>query len=139
MVLHRRQGSPAPGRWPGPARRLILLDGGALGRGEPRHGVPSVGLVLEQHEIVALVLVRPDDRGHGGVIEPVGWARAGCSRPSCPAVTSIPSRMCWVNQPTLPMGYQFCSRSPLTPLSVEPAGLVGRRVGFARPGPGRRS
>jgi hypothetical protein len=52
-------------------------------------------------------------------------------------VTSIPSRMCWVNQPTLPMGYQFCSRSPLTPPSVEPAGLA--QAGFAQPGPGRRS
>jgi hypothetical protein len=58
-------------------RRLILLDGGALGRGEPGHGVPSVGLVLEQHEIVGLVLVHPDDPGHSGVIEP---ARLGQGR-----------------------------------------------------------
>ena len=50
-------------------------------------------------------------------------------------MTSIPSRMCWVNQPTLPMGYQFCSRSPLTPPSLEPAGLA--QAEFARPGPGR--
>ena len=62
-----------------------------------------------------------------------GWARAGCSRPSCPVVTSIPSRMCWVNQPTLPMGYQFCSRSPLTPPSVEPAGLAQGGICTARP------
>ena len=51
-------------------RRLILPDGGALGRGEPRHGVPFAGLVLEQHEIISLVLVHPDDPGHGSVIEP---------------------------------------------------------------------
>ena len=55
-----------------PIAPLILPDGGALGRGEPRFGVPSVGLVLEQHEIVGLVLVHPDDPGHGGVIEPAG-------------------------------------------------------------------
>ena len=55
-----------------PIAASILLDGGALGRGEPRHGVPPVGLVLEQHEIVGLVLVHPDDPGHSGVIEPVG-------------------------------------------------------------------
>ena len=63
-----------------------------------------------------------------------GWTRAGCSRRSCPAVTSIPSRMCWVNQPTLPMGYQFCSRSPLTPPSVEPASLAQAGICPARPG-----
>ena len=51
-----------------------------------------------QREIAGLVLVHPDDPGHSGVIERPGWARAGCSRASCPAVTSIPSRMCWVNQ-----------------------------------------
>src|SRR6266436_5575488 len=51
-------------------RRLILLDGGALDWGEPRHGVPPAGLVLEQHEIAGLVLVHPDDPGHSGVIEP---------------------------------------------------------------------
>jgi hypothetical protein len=51
---------------------LILLDGGALGRAEPRFGVPSAGLVLEQREIVSLVLVHPDDPGHSGVIEPAG-------------------------------------------------------------------
>ena len=33
------------------------------------------------------------------------------------------------------MGYQFCSRSPLTPPSAEPAGLA--QAEFARPGPGR--
>jgi hypothetical protein len=53
-------------------RCLILPDSGTLGRGEPRHGVPPVGLVLEQHEIVGLVLVHPDDPGHRGVIEPAG-------------------------------------------------------------------
>ncbi len=62
-------------------RRLVLLDGGALGRGEPRFGVPSVGLVLEQHEIAGLVLVHPDDPGHSGVIQPArlgqGQAAAG--------------------------------------------------------------
>ena len=36
--------------------------------GEPRHGVPPVGLILEQLEIVSLVLVHPDDPGHCGVI-----------------------------------------------------------------------
>ena len=36
-----------------------------------------VGLVLKQHEIVRLVLVHPDDPGHGGVIEP---ARLGQGR-----------------------------------------------------------
>jgi hypothetical protein len=42
-------------------------------------------------------------------------ARPGLtSRASCPAVTSIPSQMCWVNQPAVPMGHYFCSRSPLT-------------------------
>ena len=63
-----------------------------------------------------------------------GWARAGCSRPSCPAVTSIPSRMCRVSEPTLPMGYQFCSPSPLTPPSVEPAGLAQGGICPARSG-----
>jgi len=28
--------------------------------------------ILEQHEIVGLVLVHPDDPGHSGVIEPTG-------------------------------------------------------------------
>jgi hypothetical protein len=58
-------------------RRLILPDGGVLGRGEPRFGVPPVGLVLEQHEIAGRVLVHPDDPGHSGVIEPVGLGQSG--------------------------------------------------------------
>lgn len=52
-------------------RRLILPDGGALRRVEVRHGVPPVGLVLEQHQIGGLVAVHPDDSGHSRVIEPV--------------------------------------------------------------------
>jgi hypothetical protein len=52
-------------------------DGGALGRGEPRFGVPPVGLVLEQREIVGLVLVHRGDPGHSGVIEPARYFRAG--------------------------------------------------------------
>jgi len=53
-------------------RRLILLDGSALGRGKPRLGVPSVGLVVEHREIAGLVLVHADDPGHSGVVEPAG-------------------------------------------------------------------
>jgi hypothetical protein len=69
-------------------RCLILPDSGTLGRGEPRHGVPPVGLVLEQHEIVGLVLVHPDDRATVASSSRPGLARAGCSRPSCPVTWS---------------------------------------------------
>ena len=56
----------------GKLARRPELDKALLGRGEPRHGVPFASLVLEQHEVVGLVLVHPDDPGHGSVIEPVG-------------------------------------------------------------------
>ncbi len=54
------------------SRTAARWDGGG-----PRRGVPSVGLVLEKHEIVGLVLVHADDAGHGGVIEA---ARSGQCR-----------------------------------------------------------
>jgi len=45
-------------------------------RGQAR-GFPPVGLVLEQGEVGGLVVVDPDDPGHGGVVKDAGPARAG--------------------------------------------------------------
>ena len=62
-------------------------------------------LVLGQHEIAVLVLVHPDDLGHSGVIEPARLGQGRLQHGELPAVTSIPSQMCWVNQPAVPMGH----------------------------------
>ena len=81
-------------------RRLILPDGGALSGGEARHGVPSAAWFWNSARSSAWSWCTRMIRATVASSSRPGWARAGCSRPSCPTVTSIPSRMCWVNQPT---------------------------------------
>jgi hypothetical protein len=76
------------------------------------------------NKIAGLVLVHPDDPGHNGVIEPVGLGQSRLQQGELlggdlDALTDV------LGEPAdLAEGYQFCSRSPLTPPSVEPAGLA---------------
>jgi len=105
-------------------RRLILprRRRAERGRGQARRSICR--LVLEQREIVGLVLVHPDDPGHSGVIEPtrLGQGRLQQAELSDGDLDTLADVL---GEPAnLPMGYQFWSRSPLTPPSAEPNGLA---------------
>ena len=45
--------------------------------GQARAGLPPVGLVLEQRQVVGLVVVYPDDAGHGSVVQHIGPGPGG--------------------------------------------------------------
>jgi hypothetical protein len=70
---------------------------------------PPAGLILEQVQVAALVVVDPDGPGHGGVVEEIARNRAGCRNSSRCRITAMPPDVAG-NQPSLPIGYQFCSR-----------------------------
>ena len=74
----------------------------------PGHDVPSAGLVLEQHEIGGLVLVRPDDPAPSGLTLAAPLTEPGPTQllAACPASTSTgcstssPSITIWISSLT---------------------------------------